>query len=365
MPLSDASADFVSSLESLSEDVCASMVVFPEFGCESIVPFTVAPDDSAQPVLIGKSLPRLKFYPWNVPQVVCNAPLFGRHAELLELLSRFRAPTSRLICLNGVVGSGKSAVMLHAATHATFRGWFSDGIAWVSVSKPSAFGSGGGSTPKQARQHGNHQRELELVCRSVASQLGLAWQSGLSCAAGSNGVTSLCQSLHGCDALVVFDDCVNNVGVVHTLAKGLLENTPSIRVVLSAPLPADLQGSLIGSIGASADSVVLELPPLPKEAALALFAHHCPMATKGSPPGSSQDSSELSLNAADPPLPARKRLKPSSSRSSSPMSILSLEAVENLVSACGFLPDVIVSIAESVSLCTFMECSSTLILIAF
>lgn len=74
------------------------------------------------------------------PPLATHPLLIGR-AELLTRLVDALQPTGRVVALNGLPGSGKTAMLTHAARHPAVRQRFPDGVLWADLSSGTALDS--------------------------------------------------------------------------------------------------------------------------------------------------------------------------------------------------------------------------------
>lgn len=175
--------------------------------------------------------------PGNVPADLTS--FVGRKTECREvrsLLSR-----TRLVCLTGVGGVGKTRVALRAA--ADSRKAFPQGVWVVELAT---------------------LRDAALLEQTVAAALGL------SSPAGHTSTTTLEDRIADWNALLVLDNCEHLVDACATLVSRLLRRAPSLRIITTSREPLRTSGEH-----------VLEVNPLTQHDAVRLFAERAAAVVHG------------------------------------------------------------------------------------
>ena len=110
-------------------------------------------------------------------------------------------------------------------------------------------------------QRNRTPRAVGAACYEIATLLGLACH-------GCCSLADLCHSLHNRRVLIVLEDCADDLDLARELIRGLLRLTAGVTLLLTSRVDLDDECFDHG--------VKMEVRPLAKGDAVALFQYHCP-----------------------------------------------------------------------------------------
>jgi predicted ATPase/DNA-binding SARP family transcriptional activator len=175
----------------------------------------------------------------NLPSL--SAELVGREAEIAAVSDLLQA--NRLVEIVGPGGVGKTAVAI-----ATGRG----------LTGPDGTGPGG----------------VWLARLETATSADEVLDTLIAALAVTGGEAALVERLKASAAVVILDNCEHVVDAAAALAIRLLDAVPALRVLCTSQVPLDVDGE-----------AVLELAPLPLDAAVELFTRRAAARHRTPPAG--------------------------------------------------------------------------------
>ncbi len=162
----------------------------------------------------------------NLPIAVSN--IFGRTQTIASLTQEMA--TSRLICVTGAGGIGKTTVALAVAEQCL--GQFSDGVWLVDLSR---------------------SRDQSLTAHAIAAATGLTHS-------GTEVQATLCEYLRHRTALLVLDNCEHVLASVAACVTAILSAAPGVKILATSREPLLVEGERVRRLQALSAPSEQELP---------------------------------------------------------------------------------------------------------